>query len=146
MTVHAYWREDAACLGADPDLFFPIGTIGAALRQIEEAKRICRICPARVQCLAWALDNAVADGVWGGTTEEERRRMRSLSAPKTTCKGDDDDRGYYPAERREYGMRAPAAQPQAARLLRRAGIGTGAGGTGAVATADAARGQCQQES
>jgi hypothetical protein len=35
----ANWREDAACLHADPDLFFPIASIGPALDQIDEAKR-----------------------------------------------------------------------------------------------------------
>jgi WhiB family transcriptional regulator, redox-sensing transcriptional regulator len=124
MAVHTYWREDAACLDADPDLFFPIGTNGAALRQIEEAKRICRGCPAQVQCLAWALDNGVADGVWGGATEDERRVMRRLSARRTACKEDDDDTSYHSAEHGEHGIRAPAAQPKAARILRRAGIGT----------------------
>ena len=82
MTVHTDWREDAACRDADPDLFFPIGTIGTALRQIEEAKRICRTCPARIQCLAWALDNGVGEGVWGGTTPDERRVIRSLPASR----------------------------------------------------------------
>jgi WhiB family redox-sensing transcriptional regulator len=48
MTVHRNRREDAACRDADPDLFFPISTTGAALRQIEEAKRICRARPAQI--------------------------------------------------------------------------------------------------
>jgi WhiB family transcriptional regulator, redox-sensing transcriptional regulator len=87
MSVRASWREDAACRGADPDLFFPVGTARAALRQIEQAKRTCRSCPAQIQCLAWALDNAVTDGVWGGTTEDERRVIRSLPAPRTTSQG-----------------------------------------------------------
>jgi len=52
MTVHRNRREDAACRDADSDLFFPISTTGAALRQIEEAKRICRVRPAQIQCLA----------------------------------------------------------------------------------------------
>ena len=45
MTVHSSWRDDAACRDADPDLFFPVGTTGPALRHIDEAKRICRACP-----------------------------------------------------------------------------------------------------
>ena len=68
MTVHVNWHEDVACRDADPDLFFPIGTTGAALRQTEEAKRICRDCPVQIHCLAQALENGVTDGVWGGTT------------------------------------------------------------------------------
>jgi WhiB family transcriptional regulator, redox-sensing transcriptional regulator len=99
MTVQASWREDAACRGADPDLFFPVGTTGPALRQVQEAKRICRACPAQIPCLAWALDNAVADGVWGGTAEDERRVIRSLPATKTTGQEDDDDPSNLPAER-----------------------------------------------
>jgi hypothetical protein len=51
MTARANWRDDAACRDADPDLFFPIGTTGPALRQIGEAKRVCRTCPAQTQCM-----------------------------------------------------------------------------------------------
>ena len=100
MTVHRNWREDIACRDADPDLFFPIGAIGAALRQMEEAKRICRACPVQIQCLTWALENGVADGVWGGTTPDERRIIRSLSRRTTNSKADGDDKSYHPAERR----------------------------------------------
>ena len=70
------WRDHAACGHADPDLFFPISTDGPALRQVEEAKRICQACPARTPCLDWALHHDVAAGVWGGTTEEERHVLR----------------------------------------------------------------------
>ncbi len=48
------------------------------------ATPICRDCPAQVQCLAWALGNGVTDGMWGGTTEDERRVIRSLSRTTTT--------------------------------------------------------------
>jgi len=108
MTVRVNWRENAACCNADPDLFFPIGTNGAALRQIQEAKLICRSCPAQLPCLSWALDNRVADGVWGGTTEDERRVIRSHRAPKTTGKEDDHDTSDHPAEQGEHGPRAAA--------------------------------------
>jgi WhiB family redox-sensing transcriptional regulator len=73
----ADWRDAAACRHINPDLFFPVGTTGPALRQIEEAKRICQGCPARTPCLDWALDHSVDAGVWGATTEEERRAIRS---------------------------------------------------------------------
>src|ERR1700745_817556 len=105
MTVHINWRDDAACRDADPDLFFPVGTTGSALRQIRQAKRICRTCPAQTQCLAWALDNGVTDGVWGGTTEDERRAIQSLPRTISTCQGDDDGESYQPAEHGEQGIR-----------------------------------------
>ena len=76
MTVRVNWEEVAACRDADPDLFFPVGTAGPALRQIEAAKRICRACPAQARCLAWALEHGIGSGVWGGTTEDERRAIR----------------------------------------------------------------------
>src|ERR1700731_3900044 len=79
LTRGANWRDQAACRHADPDLFFPVGTTGPALRQVDEAKRICRACPARTPCLAWALGNAIPAGIWGGTTEEERRAIRVLA-------------------------------------------------------------------
>ena len=75
MTVRVNWQSVAACRDADPDLFFPVGTAGSALRQVDEAKRICRACPAQARCLAWALDHGVLSGVWGGTTEDERRAI-----------------------------------------------------------------------
>ena len=73
----ADWRDNAACLHADPDLFFPDGTAGPALRQVDEAKRICRDCPVRTPCLAWALGQGSCVGIWGGTTEDERRAIRT---------------------------------------------------------------------
>jgi WhiB family transcriptional regulator, redox-sensing transcriptional regulator len=72
----ANWRLDAACCDVDPDLFFPIGAAGPALLQIQQAKQICLTCPVRTLCLAWALDHKVADGVWGGTTDDERHAIR----------------------------------------------------------------------
>jgi WhiB family transcriptional regulator, redox-sensing transcriptional regulator len=72
-TGQEHWRAAAACRDADPDLFFPVGTSGPALVQMAEAKRICLTCPVQTPCLAWALDHDVTDGVWGATTEDERR-------------------------------------------------------------------------
>jgi len=73
--VDTDWRDHAACRDVDPDLFFPFGTAGSSLLQIEEARRICRACPVSAPCLQWALDGGHA-GVWGGTTEDERRSHR----------------------------------------------------------------------
>ncbi|MFI8857804.1 WhiB family transcriptional regulator [Streptomyces prasinus] len=70
------WRTRATCRDEDPDLFFPIGTSGPALLQTEQAKAVCRRCPARQQCLDWALDTGQSLGVWGGTSETERRALK----------------------------------------------------------------------
>lgn len=70
------WRERAACRGLNSDLFFPIGTGGPALAQIERAKAICRTCPVIAECLAAALAHGEDDGIWGGLTPDERRRLR----------------------------------------------------------------------
>jgi WhiB family redox-sensing transcriptional regulator len=80
MTAGTNWRDDAACLDADPDLFFPVGTTGPALDQTDQAKRICQACPVRKRCLAWALELGAAAGIWGGTTEDERRALRRAAA------------------------------------------------------------------
>jgi WhiB family transcriptional regulator, redox-sensing transcriptional regulator len=70
------WRDRAACRDMDPDLFFPIGSTGSALYQIDAAKTICRACAVREVCLEYALATNQEAGVWGGTSEEERRRLR----------------------------------------------------------------------
>jgi WhiB family redox-sensing transcriptional regulator len=70
------WRDRAACRTEDPDLFFPIGTTGPALDQLTEAQSVCHRCPVRDECLAWALDTGQRAGVWGGLSEDERRRLR----------------------------------------------------------------------
>lgn len=70
------WRQHAACLTEDPELFFPIGTTGPAIRQAEQARAICRRCPVVAPCLTWALETGVEHGVWGAQTEDERRALR----------------------------------------------------------------------
>lgn len=139
MTAGADWRDDAACREADPDLFFPIGTTGPALRQIGEAKRVCRTCPAQAQCLAWALDNGVIDGVWGGTTGDERRAMRRPPRRMTTSQEDHDGEEHQPAEHEEQGIRAQAAPGKATRIRSGARASDEPGATGATVTADPAR-------
>ncbi|WP_406103212.1 WhiB family transcriptional regulator [Streptomyces sp. NBC_01003] len=75
-----YWRERAACLRVDPDLFFPIGNSGPALTQIDEAKAVCGSCPVLEQCLGWAVGVGQVEGIWGGMTESERRAIRRRGA------------------------------------------------------------------
>jgi WhiB family transcriptional regulator, redox-sensing transcriptional regulator len=70
------WRDRAACLEEDPECFFPVGTTGPALDQIEEAKAVCRGCEVVAQCLAYALETHQDYGVWGGLSEDERRALR----------------------------------------------------------------------
>lgn len=70
------WRDRAACLEEDPELFFPIGAKEPALRQVEEAKYVCARCDVRTDCLLWALKAGEDYGVWGGLSEEERRALR----------------------------------------------------------------------
>ena len=74
------WRHRAACRDEDPELFFPIGTPGPALLQIEEAKAVCRRCDVREQCLQWALETGQDAGVWGGLSEDERRALKRRRA------------------------------------------------------------------
>ena len=70
------WRELAACATSDSELFFPIGSSGPALTQVEQARQVCATCPVRTDCLDWALRAGVEHGVWGGLSEEERRALR----------------------------------------------------------------------
>jgi WhiB family redox-sensing transcriptional regulator len=72
------WRDLATCRGLDPDLFFPVSTSGASLTEIDAARRVCHRCPVLTPCLRWALDLGQVHGIWGGTTEEERRALRSV--------------------------------------------------------------------
>ncbi|MFF4850539.1 WhiB family transcriptional regulator [Streptomyces sp. NPDC001194] len=74
------WRHQAACREEAPDLFFPIGSSGPALLQIEEAKAVCRRCPVLERCLEWALEGGMDMGVCGGLTEEERRAVKRRRA------------------------------------------------------------------
>ena len=64
------WRQRAACRGVDPDIFYPVTDEDA-----EDAKAICRACPVEHACREWALNSREKDGVWGGATERERRRI-----------------------------------------------------------------------
>ena len=70
------WRNTAKCREVDPTVFFPIGSTGSALRQIEAAKAVCINCSVKDLCLEFALKTNQDSGVWGGASEEERRQIR----------------------------------------------------------------------
>ncbi|MFK0120833.1 WhiB family transcriptional regulator [Streptomyces sp. NPDC090994] len=76
------WRDLGLCLREDPDLFFPIGSADSGLSavQTDEAKAVCRRCPVAERCLAWAVEAGPVEGIWGGTTEGERRALRRRTA------------------------------------------------------------------
>ena len=64
------WRQKAACRGLDPEIFYP-----ASEDDAEPAKVVCSSCPVRMPCLEFALNNREHDGIWGGASEKERRRI-----------------------------------------------------------------------
>lgn len=70
--IPAPWMDDAACKGEDTELFFP-----SRGESTEAAKTICDRCPVRQPCLDYALDVGEKFGIFGGTSERERRRMRA---------------------------------------------------------------------
>ena len=74
------WRDRAACLDEDPELFFPIGNTGLALLQIEEAKAVCRHCEVVDVCLKWAVEFGQDAGVFGGLSEDQRRALKRRDA------------------------------------------------------------------
>ena len=65
------WQDRALCAQTDPEAFFP--EKGGSTR---EAKRVCRSCEVRAECLEYALENDERFGIWGGLSERERRRIK----------------------------------------------------------------------
>jgi WhiB family transcriptional regulator, redox-sensing transcriptional regulator len=66
------WRNYAACQGLDVEIFYPATEDEA---DAAEAKAVCAECPVRQACLEYALNHREREGVWGGATERERRRI-----------------------------------------------------------------------
>jgi WhiB family redox-sensing transcriptional regulator len=65
------WFERALCAEVGPDPFFPKrgGSVAPAVS-------ICRACPVRAECLAYAMDVDDLHGVWGGMSEQGRKKAR----------------------------------------------------------------------
>lgn len=70
--VSSQWRQYARCLGVDPDLFYPPSDSEDAS---DAAKAVCMVCPVREPCLEHAITAREREGVWGGLSERERRRL-----------------------------------------------------------------------
>jgi WhiB family transcriptional regulator, redox-sensing transcriptional regulator len=66
------WQSKAACQGLDPSIFYPFSDEDV---DAEPAKAVCAVCPVREACLEHALGFREKEGVWGGATERERRRI-----------------------------------------------------------------------
>ena len=74
------WRDDAACLDEDPELFFPEGESERYRSQIEAALEVCGTCQVVASCLSYALETEQRTGIWGGTTATARRRLEVANA------------------------------------------------------------------
>lgn len=71
------WMAQGNCADKPPSLFFPSDGVG-----VEVAKRVCADCPMKATCLEYALSNRIDHGVWGGTSERERRRILKARAAR----------------------------------------------------------------
>lgn len=80
MVAHLKFTDTPECT-KDPELFFPTGSGSLATMQNEQAKSICRRCPFRAECLAWAIEHDER-GIWGGTTRDERHQAAKVAGPK----------------------------------------------------------------
>lgn len=81
------WRSQGACLHADPDVFFPISVAGASATQVRTARAICAGCPVQPDCISFAVEHREIQGIWGGTTDEERKKLRRARARITSSAG-----------------------------------------------------------
>jgi WhiB family redox-sensing transcriptional regulator len=70
METSTGWMDNGICRDHLPATFFPSEGVG-----VEVAKRICATCPVVDTCLEYALENHIDHGVWGGTSERQRRRI-----------------------------------------------------------------------
>jgi len=64
------WMAAGKCNDIPPSTFFPSDGVG-----VDAARKICEGCPVKSPCLEYALINRIDHGVWGGTSERERRRI-----------------------------------------------------------------------
>ena len=70
------WMLEGGFVYSDTELFFPVGSSIKAMKQANEAKAICMECPVVTECLEYAIRTNQDSGIWGGTTEDERKSIR----------------------------------------------------------------------
>ncbi|MGW6007822.1 WhiB family transcriptional regulator [Streptomyces sp. NPDC055210] len=109
------WCRRAACVGEDPEIFFPLADTLAPGAEARAALTVCRRCPVLLACRSWAIDRGEDAGIWGATTAAQRRAVR-----RTTVES-----GALPAYQR-YGA-APGADVDPERGGEGAGRGRGSG-------------------
>lgn len=82
VTARPEWMSRGLCTRApDPDLWFP--EVG---QSTQPAIAVCARCPVADACLGYALSlPANPAGVWGGTSEEQRRKLRRNLATAKRC-------------------------------------------------------------
>lgn len=74
------WMEKGRCRGMDPAIFYPDEEQKNWAVRVAEAQKICAECPVIDECLEWALTRNEGDGVWGGASERERRKIKRQRA------------------------------------------------------------------
>ncbi|MGW5537312.1 WhiB family transcriptional regulator [Streptomyces sp. NPDC004009] len=88
------WRDRAACVGEDPEIFFPLSDLMTPGAEASLARAICRRCPVIIDCRTWALDHGEDDGIWGATTAAQRRSIRrAIAEPIPATRRSRDERG-----------------------------------------------------
>ena len=78
MALDDNWMTDGNCSGvpgADAVFFPDVPAGGSGAREYARAKALCKDCPVRTHCLSYAIAHKIPYGVWGGTTQAERRRI-----------------------------------------------------------------------
>ena len=76
------WQSFAACHDLPLDLFFPSSGM-ESMRNVNVIKPFCQVCPVHLQCLAYALSHPDERGIWAGTTENDRRKIRARNIRAT---------------------------------------------------------------
>ncbi|PSM44646.1 hypothetical protein C6Y14_00395 [Streptomyces dioscori] len=97
--VTSEWCRRAACVGEDPEIFFPLADTLAPGPEARAALTVCRRCPVLLACRSWAIGHGEDAGIWGATTATQRRAVHRATV----------ESGALPAHRRY--RTAPGTDP-----------------------------------